>query len=118
MATSDDKRPASAENVKEAFANAIARATTREVLLTVGIPGSTEVIFFCDADEFPNLEITVSDSTHTVQTYTVPYSTQSLSYRGKEINLYRNDSFGSLLSSSAGYCTWKVVGIRSGGGNS
>lgn len=65
MATNDSMRPASAGNVKKAVADAISRSTAREVLLTVGkvITSQDEVVFFGSKDEFPNLEITISNNT-------------------------------------------------------
>ena len=120
MASNDSMRPASAGNVKEAVADAISKSTAREVLLTVGkgVTSQDKVIFFGSKDEFPNLEITISNNTQSqMQTYTVPFETQTLTFgTGMTVWVTAGNGYGSIKTgiSTGWYC--KVVGIRSGGG--
>lgn len=120
MASQDDKRPASAGNVKKAVADAISKSTAREVLLTVGkvVTSQDTVIFFGSKDEFPNLEITISNNTQSqMQTYEVPFNTQTLTFdSGMTVWVTAGNGYGSIRTTiNSGWCC-KVIGIRSGGG--
>ena len=126
MASTDDKKAVSAENVKKMFSDISAEIidrTNREVLCT---GTESEATFMCPTSDYSQIYIEVSfiygfkTQTLTVPVQNAKYQINLNGTQQIEVITYNNSDIVQVrfTNNPSGYSVLRVVGIRNGGGNS